>query len=70
VNTTYVVNVSDTNEDGSFYCPGCKSVISPEDFSEKNYSIVEVGESEGVWAALVTCKKCGEVIRIEGIVEG
>ena len=64
----HVVKIHETSEDGSFLCPGCKRTISPDDLSERNYSIKEIGESEGGWAALIVCK-CGEVIRIEGLVE-
>jgi predicted RNA-binding Zn-ribbon protein involved in translation (DUF1610 family) len=63
----YIVNLLTAEDNGSFACPKCGMTISPEDETEKNYSIVntKVVNNELV-ELVVTCSKCGITIVITG----
>lgn len=64
------VNVLDlTKIDGSgdFSCPRCGNVISPDDCSEKAYSILEAKVSKGgLEEILICCNKCRSELHLTG----
>jgi hypothetical protein len=63
----YVINVGDANSDGSFACPKCSAVISPEDETENTYEIVETKiVNEELAELVVSCGKCKSTIKVTG----
>lgn len=53
--------------EGSFPCPHCGTMISPDDESEEVYRIVETKMDGGELAELViSCGTCGSIIRLVG----
>jgi hypothetical protein len=53
--------------EGSFACPTCGTLISPDDESEKAYKIVNTKVIDDELAELVVCcGTCGTVIKLTG----
>ena len=53
--------------DGSFCCPSCGALISPDDESEETYTIVDtkvVGDE--LTELVISCMNCGSVTRVVG----
>ena len=68
------VNTIDLREvegEGSFKCPKCGAIISPDDVSEENYTVIEVKENkEGLMEEMtIQCLKCKTDIRLIGFIE-
>jgi hypothetical protein len=63
----YIVNLLTAEGDGSFACPKCGLLISPEDENEENYKIIEtkVANDELV-ELIVACGKCGITTKLTG----
>jgi predicted RNA-binding Zn-ribbon protein involved in translation (DUF1610 family) len=63
----YIVNLLTVEGNGSFACPKCGITISPEDETEKNYTILnpKVVNDELV-ELVVACGKCGIRIVLTG----
>jgi len=53
---------------GEFNCPGCGTTISPDDYSARTYSILDVKtEVDGrVEEVIVQCGRCGSIICLDG----
>ena len=67
----YTINLVAIEGDGSFQCPKCGVVISPEDETEENYKILETKVVDDELAELViSCGKCQTIIRITGFQQG
>ena len=63
----YTVDLTKIDGDGTFQCPKCGTVISPDDESEDTYHIVDTRVKGDELAELVlTCKKCGAKIKLTG----
>jgi predicted RNA-binding Zn-ribbon protein involved in translation (DUF1610 family) len=63
----YTVDLTKIDGDGTFQCPRCGTVISPDDESEDTYQIVNTRVKGDELAELVlTCKKCGANIKLTG----
>jgi predicted RNA-binding Zn-ribbon protein involved in translation (DUF1610 family) len=63
----YTVDLTKIDGDGTFQCPKCGTVISPDDESEDTYQIVNTRVKGDELAELVlTCKKCGANIKLTG----
>jgi len=63
----YTVDLTKIDGDGTFQCPKCGTVISPDDESEDTYHIVNTRVKGDELAELVlTCKKCGANIKLTG----
>ncbi len=64
---SYTINLAKIDGDGSFPCPKCGTVLSPEDESEQVYKIVntKVVNSELV-ELLIMCRKCATTIKLTG----
>ena len=61
------INLAEIDGEGSFACPRCSSMISPDDESEKVYKIVETSVVNNELVELViSCNTCGTTIRITG----
>jgi len=53
--------------DGDFPCPRCGIVISPEDSTEKKYSLLEPKiNSGGLEEVVILCNSCGSHIHLTG----
>jgi predicted nucleic-acid-binding Zn-ribbon protein len=69
-NYNFVVDLQKIDGDGTFLCPKCRNVISPDDESDNNYTIVDsVMANEGLRFLIVQCKKCNSKIKLVGFVE-
>ncbi len=65
--SAYTINLAIIEGDGSFPCPECGMVISPEDESEENYRIVDTKVAKDKLAELViVCGKCRSTIKLTG----
>ena len=64
---TFKVDLSETEGDGSFSCPQCGELISPEDKLGRTYVIMGVIAEDGlVQEATIRCNSCESPIRLEG----
>jgi hypothetical protein len=63
----FEVDVKDTDENGAFSCPECKSVIHPDDDSEKTYTIAD-REDDGEHLVSLTfkCSTCQKTTKLKG----
>jgi predicted RNA-binding Zn-ribbon protein involved in translation (DUF1610 family) len=67
----YTINLVAIEGDGTFSCPKCGTMISPDDESESNYKIVDTKVLNNELSELViSCGKCGSTIRITGFQAG
>jgi predicted RNA-binding Zn-ribbon protein involved in translation (DUF1610 family) len=63
----FLVDLTKIDGDGSFPCPKCANVISPEDESEKTYKIVNTKVvNDQLVELIVECTSCGSTIRLTG----
>ncbi|MCD6446441.1 hypothetical protein J7L49_06635 [Candidatus Bathyarchaeota archaeon] len=66
----YTVDLTKIDGDGSFPCPNCGTIISPDDETEEVYSILETKVKNDKLAELILkCNKCGSKIRLIGFLE-
>jgi predicted RNA-binding Zn-ribbon protein involved in translation (DUF1610 family) len=64
---SFQVDLTKIDGDGSFPCPQCASVISPEDESEETYRIVNTKVvNDQLVELVVECSHCGSKIRLTG----
>jgi len=67
LDSEYTINLTNSEEDGSFQCPKCKMSISPDDETENNYKIEDTKLVNGELSELIiTCGKCRSVIKLTG----
>ncbi|TRO46700.1 hypothetical protein E2P60_04710 [Candidatus Bathyarchaeota archaeon] len=63
----YTVNLTEIEGDGSFPCPKCETVISPEDETEQVYKIVDTKiVNDELVELVITCGTCGSSIKLTG----
>jgi len=63
----FTIDLSKIEGKGDFPCPNCGVAISPDDESEKIYSIVDTKVQGGTLEELIIqCNKCGSKIRLTG----
>ena len=63
----YVVDLLAVEGNGSFACPKCGIMISPEDETEENYTIVNTKVvNDELVELVVVCSKCGITIVLTG----
>ncbi len=66
-NAQYTIDLAQTEGEGSFPCPKCGAMISPDDDSEETYKIVDTKMLNGELVGLVmSCCSCGTVIKLTG----
>ncbi len=66
-NKAFSVDLTKIEGDGSFPCPKCGSVISPEDETEKTYKIVNTKVfNDQLIELVVECSHCKSMIRLTG----
>ena len=65
----HTIDLTAIEGDGSFPCPNCGTVLSPDDESEEIYSIVETKILHGELVELVlSCNNCKTAVRLTGFV--
>jgi len=65
--SVYVVDLTKIEGDGSFPCPKCGALISPDDETETVYTIVETKmRGEELEELIIRCNICGSKIRLTG----
>jgi hypothetical protein len=63
----YKIDLTRINGSGEFPCLRCGNVISPDDTTEKAYSILEPKvNSQGLKELVIQCNKCGSFIHLTG----
>jgi predicted RNA-binding Zn-ribbon protein involved in translation (DUF1610 family) len=63
----FSVNLTQIEGDGSFACPKCGTMISPEDETESVYTIVDTKVANDELVELViACGTCGTHIKLTG----
>jgi len=63
----YTIDLTQIDGDGSFPCPKCGTVISPEDETEQVYKIVNTKVVNDVLVELIiTCSECKTNIKLTG----
>ena len=63
----FTIDLSKIDGDGSFPCPKCGTVISPEDESEEVYKIVDTKViNEELVELVIVCNNCESSIRLAG----
>ena len=64
----FKVNLMNIEGEGDFPCPSCGEMISPDDESGLAYDIVdvEIREDNSLEEVNIVCKKCGNIIQLEG----
>jgi hypothetical protein len=63
----YTVDLTKIDGDGSFPCPRCGTVISPEDESEEVYKIINTKViNDQLVELVVVCGTCGSSITLTG----
>jgi predicted RNA-binding Zn-ribbon protein involved in translation (DUF1610 family) len=63
----YTIDLTKIDGDGSFPCPKCGIVISPEDESEEFYKIVDTKViNDELVELVIVCGKCGCSTKLTG----
>jgi predicted RNA-binding Zn-ribbon protein involved in translation (DUF1610 family) len=63
----FTVDLTTIEGDGSFPCPKCGAVISPDDETEEVYKIVDTKLVNDELAELIImCGNCGSTIKLAG----
>ena len=63
----YTIDLTKINGDGSFQCPKCGTMISPEDESEEIYKIIDTKvNNDELVELIVMCGNCGSYIKLTG----
>ena len=67
----YSIDLVTMDGDGTFPCPKCEMLISPEDKTEENYKVIDTKVVDEELAELViACSKCGSAIKLTGFQQG
>jgi hypothetical protein len=63
----YMIDLSKIDGDGSFPCPKCGTVISPEDETEEVYKIVDTKViNDELVELVIVCDRCKSSIKLTG----
>jgi predicted RNA-binding Zn-ribbon protein involved in translation (DUF1610 family) len=63
----YTIDLTKIDGDGTFPCPKCGTMISPEDESEELYKIVDTKViNDELVELMVMCGNCGSNIKLTG----
>ena len=67
----FKINLAAIEGDGSFPCPKCGTVISPEDETEEAYQIVDTKVvNDELVELIIACEKCRSTIKLTGFQQG
>lgn len=63
----YTIDLTQIEGDGSFPCPKCGTVISPEDETEEVYKIVDTKiVNDELVELVIICSTCGTKVKLTG----
>jgi predicted RNA-binding Zn-ribbon protein involved in translation (DUF1610 family) len=63
----YTIDLTQIDGDGSFPCPKCGTIISPEDETEEIYKIVDTKViNDELVELIVMCVNCGSNTKLTG----
>ena len=63
----YTIDLTKIGGRGEFECPKCRIKISPDDTTEKAYTILKTAtEADRLERIILQCNKCGSQIRLIG----
>ena len=63
----YVLDLTKIDGSGSFSCPRCGNVISPDDLTEDAYTIIEAKvNAYGLEEMVVCCNNCASQLHLTG----
>ena len=63
----YTIDLTEIDGDGSFPCPKCGTVVSPEDESEEVYKIVDTKVvNDELVELIINCNECRSNIKLTG----
>jgi hypothetical protein len=63
----YVLDLTKIDGNGAFKCPSCRASISPDDRTEKTYSILEIHvKHQDLDRVTIQCNRCGSQLRLIG----
>jgi DNA-directed RNA polymerase subunit RPC12/RpoP len=63
----YVLDLTKIDGNGDFSCPRCGTAISPDDYTEEAYSILETKvNSHGLEELVIRCNKCASKLHLTG----
>lgn len=63
----YKMELTEINKNGSLPCPSCGAHISPDDKTEKIYTLLDINMStSGLDEIVIRCNKCQSQIYISG----
>jgi predicted RNA-binding Zn-ribbon protein involved in translation (DUF1610 family) len=63
----HTIDLTQIDGDGSFPCPKCGTVMSPEDESEEIYKIVDTKiVNDELVELVIMCGECGSSIKLTG----
>jgi predicted RNA-binding Zn-ribbon protein involved in translation (DUF1610 family) len=64
---SYMVDLTKTDREGAFQCPLCGNSISPDEDSEKDYSILEAKvNASSLEEVVIRCNRCESQINLIG----
>ena len=63
----YEMDLTKIDVDGDLSCPGCGTAISPDDCTEKAYSILEAKvNDQGLEELVIRCNTCASELHLTG----
>jgi len=65
----YEIDLAKTDRQGTFQCPKCGAIISPDDTSQNVYSILETQLRNRSLEKLILQCKCGSHIHLVGFLK-
>jgi phage terminase large subunit GpA-like protein len=64
---SHILDLTQIDGNGEFLCPECGNRISPDDYKEEDYSILEIKmQTESLNEVIIQCKKCETTIHLTG----
>ena len=64
---SYILDLSQIDGNGEFLCPECGNRISPDDYTEEAYSILEIKmQTESLDKVIIQCNSCATTIHLTG----
>jgi len=64
---SHILDLTQIDGNGEFLCPECGRKISPDDCTEKDYSILEIKmETESLDEVIIRCNVCSTTIHLIG----
>jgi len=63
----YTINLAEIDGEGTFPCPNCGTIISPDDESEEVYKIVDTKVvNDELVELVISCNTCKTTIKLTG----